>query len=100
MARARRDAGIVAVPASDWRGIDPVHGEMAAVRAMTVAQRIEQWELLNSALAEMEEASFERRFPDLSPRHRFLVRMRMRYGVALATEVWPDLVEVENVDEA
>ena len=34
MARARRSAGVVAVPASDWRGIDPVHGEMAVVRAI------------------------------------------------------------------
>ena len=67
---------------------------MAVIRAMTAAQRIEQWEALNSALAQMEECSFERRFPDLSPRHRFLVRMRMRYGVDLATEVWPELAEV------
>lgn len=34
IARSRRGAGIVAVPASDWRGIDPVHAEMAAVRAI------------------------------------------------------------------
>ena len=68
--------------------------QMAAIRAMTVAQRLQQWEALNSALAQMEESSFERRFPDLSPRHRFLVRMRMRYGVDLATEVWPELAEV------
>lgn len=68
--------------------------QMAAIRAMTVAQRIEQWEALNTALAEMEAAAFERRFPDLSPRHRFLVRMRVRYGVDLATEVWPELAEV------
>ena len=68
--------------------------QMAVVRAMTIPQRIEQWELLNSALAEMEEASFERRFPDLSPRQRFLVRMRARYGVDLATKVWPDLADI------
>ncbi len=73
---------------------------MAAIRAMTIAQRIEQWEALNTALAEMEEAAFERRFPDLTPRQRFLVRMRVRYGVDLATKVWPDLAEVEHIDDS
>lgn len=34
MARARRAADVVAIPASDWRGIDPVHAEMAAVRSI------------------------------------------------------------------
>lgn len=34
MARARRAAHVVAIPASDWRGIDPVHAEMAAVRSI------------------------------------------------------------------
>jgi len=72
--------------------------QMAAIRAMTVDQRIQQWEALNSALAEMEVAAFERLFPDLSPRHRFLVRMRVRYGVELATEVWPDLAEVSGIE--
>jgi apolipoprotein N-acyltransferase len=32
--RSRLGAGLVAVPASDWRGIDPVHAQMAAVRAI------------------------------------------------------------------
>jgi apolipoprotein N-acyltransferase len=32
--RARSAADLVAVPASDWRGIDPVHAQMAAVRAV------------------------------------------------------------------
>ena len=70
---------------------------MAAIRAMTVAERLQQWEALNTALSEMELAAYERRFPDLSPRHRFLVRMRDRYGIDLATEVWPDLAEVSGV---
>lgn len=33
-AHARSGAGIVVVPSSDWRGIDPVHTEMAAMRAI------------------------------------------------------------------
>jgi len=67
---------------------------MAAIRSMTVAERLQQWEVLNTASSEMEAAAYERRFPGLSPRHRFLVRMRERYGVDLATEVWPDLADV------
>ena len=31
---ARSGAGLVAVPSSDWRGIDPIHTEMAAMRAI------------------------------------------------------------------
>ena len=33
-AMGQSDADIVAVPASDWRGIDPVHAQMAALRAI------------------------------------------------------------------
>lgn len=39
-ARARLGADLVAVPASDWRGIDPVHGEMASVRAIEAGHAI------------------------------------------------------------
>jgi len=34
LAHAAGGAGLVAVPASDWRGIDPYHGQMARVRAI------------------------------------------------------------------
>jgi apolipoprotein N-acyltransferase len=33
-AHARSGAGVVALPSSDWRGIDPIHTEMAAMRAV------------------------------------------------------------------
>lgn len=33
-AHARSDAGLVALPSSDWRGIDPIHTELAAMRAI------------------------------------------------------------------
>jgi len=33
-AQARSGAGLVALPSSDWRGIDPIHTEMAALRAV------------------------------------------------------------------
>jgi len=32
--QAERGADLVALPSSDWRGIDPIHTEMAAVRAI------------------------------------------------------------------
>jgi apolipoprotein N-acyltransferase len=31
---ARLGVGIVALPSSDWRGIDPIHTQMAALRAI------------------------------------------------------------------
>lgn len=34
LASARNGADIVALPSSDWRGIDPIHTQMAAVRAI------------------------------------------------------------------
>jgi len=34
LAHGQRDVGLVALPASDWRGIDPLHTQMAAVRAI------------------------------------------------------------------
>ena len=33
-------ADIVAVPSSDWRGIDPIHTEMAAFRAVEQGQSV------------------------------------------------------------
>ena len=40
LARERAGADLVAVPASDWRGIDPVHAQMAAVRAIEVGHSL------------------------------------------------------------
>ena len=34
LAHARLGAGLIALPSSDWRGIDPIHTQMAAVRAI------------------------------------------------------------------
>jgi len=34
LANARNGADIVALPSSDWRGIDPIHTQMAAIRAI------------------------------------------------------------------
>jgi len=33
-AHAQSGAGLIALPSSDWRGIDPIHTEMAAMRAI------------------------------------------------------------------
>ncbi len=34
LANARNGADLVALPSSDWRGIDPIHTQMAAIRAI------------------------------------------------------------------
>jgi len=34
LANARNDVDLVALPSSDWRGIDPIHTQMAAIRAI------------------------------------------------------------------
>lgn len=38
--QARAGADIVALPSSDWRGIDPIHTQMAAVRAIETGHSI------------------------------------------------------------
>lgn len=68
--------------------------QIAAVRALTPAERICQWEKLNDALIEMELDAFRRLYPDLDEHQRFLIRMRLRYGAELAAEVWPESVDL------
>jgi apolipoprotein N-acyltransferase len=34
LGNARNDVDLVALPSSDWRGIDPIHTQMAAIRAI------------------------------------------------------------------
>ena len=40
LAQARLGVDLVALPASDWRGIDPIHARMASVRAIESGQAI------------------------------------------------------------
>lgn len=63
---------------------------MTAIRNMTQSERIRRWEEFNDALAEMELAAYERKYPHLTERERFLIRMRLRHGAELASLVWPE----------
>ena len=67
---------------------------MAAIRRLSPAERLRQWEEFNEALNEMEVESVRRRHPDLNERQRFLLSMRLRYGPELAAEIWPDAMDV------
>lgn len=67
---------------------------MAAIRAMTPAERLRRWEEFNAAMEEMETAAFSRRYPGLTERECFLLRMRLRYGAELSAEIWPDVANL------
>ena len=69
--------------------------QMAAIRARTVPERLEEWRLLNEAGAKMEEAAVRRRHPDYTDREVFLALVVARYGQELAHEVWPDSIGIE-----
>ncbi|HEU5149131.1 MAG TPA: hypothetical protein VFU19_01465 [Iamia sp.] len=64
--------------------------QMAAIGAKTVGQRIAEWEALNRAGAEMEEAAVRRRHPDYDDHDVHLALVRLRYGDALVRGAWPD----------
>lgn len=63
---------------------------MAAAAARSVEERLEEWALLNRAVAEMEADAVRRRHPDYSDRQVLLALVRKRYGDALADAAWPD----------
>jgi hypothetical protein len=68
---------------------------MTAIRNMTPVERLRRWEEFNDALVAMEVEAHRRRYPDLTERQRFLVRMRLRYGAELAAKVWPETANLE-----
>ena len=68
--------------------------QMAALRNMTPAERLRRWEEFNDALAEMEVDAHNRRYPELTERQRFLLRMRHKYGVELSARAWPESVNL------
>lgn len=63
---------------------------MRAIKRRTTAERLEEWERLNRAAAEMEAASVRRAHPGIDDRGVFLLLVRRRYGDAVARAVWPD----------
>ena len=64
--------------------------QMTAIRKMTPAERVRRWEEFNDALAAMESDALRRKYPDLTERQRFLIRMRQKHGVDLSSQVWPE----------
>jgi hypothetical protein len=64
--------------------------QMAAIAERTVAERLDEWEQLNAAVAAMEAAGVRRRHPAYSDRQVLLAVARMRYGDDLVVKVWPD----------
>ena len=68
--------------------------QMRAIRQMAPVERIRRWEEFNDALAEMELQALKRRYPHLTERQRFLIRMQLRYGAELAGQIWPETLTV------
>lgn len=67
---------------------------MDAVRARSVASRMDEARQLYEAVTEMEVAGIRRRHPDYDDRRVFLALVVSRYGPELANEVWPESVGV------
>jgi hypothetical protein len=82
---ARRNPPVVPADTTPevWR-------QMAVLAAKPVADRLAEWEALNRAGAEMEEAAVRRRHPDYDDHDVHLALVRLRYGDDLVLGAWPD----------
>lgn len=67
---------------------------MAAIRARSIEDRLDEWADLNRAVAEMEADAVRRRHPEYDDRQVFLAVVRQRYGDDLARRVWPEATSV------
>jgi hypothetical protein len=63
--------------------------QMDAIAARSPAHRLEEWEALNVAIAEMEASGVRRRHPEYKDREIFLAIVRRRYGDELYQSAWP-----------
>ena len=63
--------------------------QMDAIARRSVAERLEEWELLNEAMSRMEDDGIRRRHPDYDEHQVFLAAVRLRYGDALVLAAWP-----------
>jgi len=68
---------------------------MAAIRARSIEDRLDEWADLNRAVAEMEADAVLRRHPEYDDRQVFLAVVRQRYGDDLARRVWPEATSVD-----
>jgi hypothetical protein len=63
--------------------------QMAAISQRTPAERMNEWQALNEAIAQMEAAAVKRRHPEYTDREIFLALVRQRYGDELFSAAWP-----------
>lgn len=64
--------------------------QMDAIAARSQEEHIAEWEALNRAVAQMEEAAVRRRHPDYDDQDVHLALVRLRYGDDLVKGAWPD----------
>lgn len=62
---------------------------MDAIAGRPVAERLEEWALLNDAMSRMESDGIRRRHPEYDDRSVFLAAVRLRYGDDLVQAAWP-----------
>jgi recombinational DNA repair ATPase RecF len=70
--------------------LDVWRRQMAAIASRSMAERLEEWDGLNRAVADMERAWIRRRHPHYTDRQVFLATVRHRYGDDLVRGAWPD----------
>ena len=63
---------------------------MQAIAERSVAERLDEWQQLNEAVARMEADGIRRRHPDYDDRQVLLAAVRLRYGDDLVRAAWPD----------
>ncbi len=63
--------------------------QMDAIARRTPAERLVEWDALNTAIAQMEADGVRRRHPHYSDRDVFLAIVRHRHGDELFQAAWP-----------
>ncbi|HYN31621.1 MAG TPA: hypothetical protein VES40_03275 [Ilumatobacteraceae bacterium] len=83
---ARRNPPLIPADTSEevWRR------QMQAIAERSIAERLDEWQQLNEAVARMEADGIRRRHPDYDDRQVLLAVVRLRYGDDLVRAAWPD----------
>ena len=63
--------------------------QMTAIAERSVAERLDEWQQLNEAVARMEADGIRRRHPDYDERQVLLAAARIRYGDDLVRAAGP-----------
>ena len=69
--------------------------QLDAIAKRSVADRFDEWQQLNDAMAKMEADGVRRRHPDYDDHTVLLALVRLRYGDALVRAAWPNEALVE-----